>query len=266
MLPQPIGIPIASSQGQYELIYRAYSALTTTQPLDAEAGLGGQLLYAGEMVGSGRELLFAANIAGAASLAASADAAVQRQAIRDGVIDFLVTSLEEALRVLKNEIRKREAVSVGVATDPRQLVEAMLHRGVLPDLLPSTPSSGIAAESSGLSDLQMKNFLGQGARTIRQSAALTGGFTTWSVDRELARWLPKLDACVQTVIPAGDLSRHRWLRLAPRYLGRLAHRQHGVFLSPAETAEFRQKAEDLMRTVESSVPVFTVDIQATEQQ
>ena len=36
----------------------------------------------------------AANIAGAASLGATADAAMQRAAIREGVADFLVTSTE----------------------------------------------------------------------------------------------------------------------------------------------------------------------------
>ena len=37
--------------------------------------------------------------------------------MRDGVIDFLVTSLDEALRILKNEMRKRTAVAVCVVQD-----------------------------------------------------------------------------------------------------------------------------------------------------
>lgn len=49
----------------------------------------------------------AANIAGAASLSATTDAIAQRNSIRDRVVDFLVTSLDEARRILKNEIRKR---------------------------------------------------------------------------------------------------------------------------------------------------------------
>ena len=63
----------------------------------------------------GRALLLAGNIAGAASLAVTADAAAQKQSIRDGVADFLVNSLDEALRILKNEVRKREPVAVCVA-------------------------------------------------------------------------------------------------------------------------------------------------------
>jgi hypothetical protein len=142
-----------------EAVYRLYEALVLTQLLDAEAGLGGKLLYAGEMDVRGRELLIASNIAGAASLAASADPAVQRQAIRDGAVDFLVTSLEEALRILKNEIRKRQPVSVGVGVDPQTLVAAMLDRGVLPDLLPPWGDAGLG------------EFVLQGARQIADQIA-----------------------------------------------------------------------------------------------
>jgi hypothetical protein len=40
------------------------------------------------------------------------------------------------------------------------------------------------------------------------------------------------------VIPADDELRLRWLRLAPRYLGRLAQRQRGVLFSVEETLRF----------------------------
>ena len=79
-----------------------------------EPTLGGKLLYIGELDPAGRALAVAGNIAGVASLCASADPAIQKQAVRDGVVDFLVTSLDEALRILKNEIRKREPVAVCV--------------------------------------------------------------------------------------------------------------------------------------------------------
>jgi len=91
-----------------------YKSLVESRFLDQEVGLGGMLLFGGdigtaESQGHGRDLLFAANIAGVASLAASDDPATQRQAIREGVVDFCVNSLEEALRILKNEVRKRQA-------------------------------------------------------------------------------------------------------------------------------------------------------------
>jgi urocanate hydratase len=187
----PISVPAKSA----ELAYRAYAALADTFPFDADFGLGGKLLYAGEIGSQSRDLLFAANIAGAASLAATADPAAQRGAIRDGVIDFSVTSVEEALRILKNEIRKRQAVSVAVSMDPERLVEQMLDRGVLPDILPSFVHDRTA------------RFIAQGARQILDSDREGGEFVSWSVDREFNRWLPKLDGCVQAVIPENDYPR-----------------------------------------------------------
>ena len=222
-------------------MYSLYAALARTLPFDSELALGGKLLYAGDMGAGAPNLLFAANIAGAGSLAASADPAVQRQAIRDGVVDFLVTSLEEALRILKNEIRKRQTVSVGVAADPQQLVEQMLARGVLPDLLP--PASWAAAESVGA---QAQRFLTQGAIRMESPGPEPADFVTWSVDRQFSRWLPRLDACAKSAIPADELLRNRWLRLAPRYLGRLAQRERGVALSSEELAKLRSEVRDML--------------------
>ncbi len=106
-----------------------YSASRVLEP-----SLGGRLLYAGELDDEGRVVVLAGNIAGCATLAATADIAAQKQAIRDGVVDFLVTSLDESLRILKNEVRKKGTVAVCVAASPEEIEQQMLERGVEPDL------------------------------------------------------------------------------------------------------------------------------------
>jgi hypothetical protein len=237
-------LPIAASRNLPEAVYRSYTALTSTQPLDAEKGLAGKLLYAGEIGGEGRHLLFAANIAGAASLAASADATTQRQALRDGVVDFLVTSLGEAVRILKNEIRKRQTVSVGVAVAPHVLVEQMLDRGVLPDLLPP-----VARDNQRIAPEQIAQFIRQGAVPViagEDRKAGDGSYVTWSVGHDFARWLPRLDSVVEESLPSDDWVRQRWLRLAPRYLGRVAQREHGVALSGDEMIRLRSLVLELL--------------------
>jgi urocanate hydratase len=168
-----------------------------------EPGLGGKLLYAGSLDEEARALLVAANIAGAASLAVSSDAEVSKQAIRDGVVDFLVTSLDEALRILKNEIRKRNTVAVCVATEPgtpeADFARQMLERGVRPDI--ARPIEPIPPEAN---------------QTL----------LAWSVASEAARWLPRIDAlaiqCLDSYSSRDDATARRWLQLAPRYLGRMA--------------------------------------------
>jgi hypothetical protein len=216
-----------------ELIYRLYESLAATSPLDSESGLGGKLLYAGEINPQSSYLIYAANIAGAASIVAAPDPTLQRQAIRDEVIDFLVTSLEEALRILKNEVRKRQTVAVAVAADPNTLVEQMLDRGVLPDLLSPV------AHSDAVPPDQVGKFLNQGSRQVIDPASGSANFIAWSVDRDSARWLPRLDSCAQNILPEADLLRRRWLRLAPRYLGRLARRERGIAFSAEEIEQFK---------------------------
>ncbi len=189
---------------QVERLYAALAAAARIEPgTDHEPSLGGKLLYAGSLDAAARALLVAANIGGAASLTVSPDAEARKQATRDGVVDFLVTSLDEALRILKNEIRKRNPVAVCIATEP-QAAEAdfarqMIERGVRPDLT-------------------------WRIEAVPQDADQV--LVAWSVASEAARWLPKLDTiaakCLDSDSSPAAATARRWLRLAPRYLGRMA--------------------------------------------
>src|SRR3954447_15148632 len=103
----------SNSEQIFGLLAHRYYSLLMAQAETQAAGepcLGGKLLYAGNLDENGRALVIAANIAEAASLCASADPVAQKNAMRDGVVDFVVTNLDEALRILKNEIRKRQGV------------------------------------------------------------------------------------------------------------------------------------------------------------
>ncbi|MGP8271214.1 MAG: hypothetical protein ACLQLH_14190 [Terracidiphilus sp.] len=235
---------------------RFYAALIPAAGSDAKPNLGGKLLYAGELDRESRALIVAANIAGAASLAATADSAAQKQAIRDGVADFLVTSLDEALRILKNEIRKRETVAVCVAAAPQAVEREMLERGVLPDLLrPGSASSPAFA-----------TFLSRGAQQI-QLSGLDENQTllAWSVPSAPAQWLPKLDAialeCLEKNMGAPGLdsetwdSARRWLRLAPRYLGRLSQNQRLLRCNKESAQKFLSQLRDQVERGEIKVPV-----------
>jgi hypothetical protein len=220
------------------LIRTASARGLASETWDPEPSLGGKLLYAGQLDEEARALLVAANIAGAASLAASADAAARKQFMRDGVVDFLVTSLDEALRILKNEIRKREPVAVCVALEPETVEAEMLERGVAPDLL----RPGAADSPIGLTLL------------------------SWRVASSPSIWLPKLDAialdCLEASLgapePALSLpkgldsetwdSARRWLRLAPRYLGRMAQGVRVLRCGESAAANF---IERMRKEVES---------------
>ncbi|MGO8759283.1 MAG: hypothetical protein ACLQG3_14285 [Terracidiphilus sp.] len=191
---------------------RAYAALAESRLASPETGLAGKLFFAGELDDPGRALAAAANIAGAATLAATSDRAAQKQALRDGIADFLVNSLDESLRILKNQLRKRETVAVCVALAPAEVEREMIERGVVPDLL--RRDLHIAQRHEAL-------LLQEGEET---EFDLTGipAVVIWRVDSPLPKELAKLDEIALACLDEDDWAARRWLRLAPRYLGRLA--------------------------------------------
>jgi hypothetical protein len=188
-------IPQNFPESEVAAIYRLYAALAAE--FDGEFGLGGKLLFAGELDDPSCRLVRAANIAGGASLSATADVIMQKHAIRDGVVDFLVTSLDEAVRILKNEIRKRQPVAVCVAARPDSVAAEMAERGIVADLRP--PSHATSAESD------MGEVL-----------------VAWSVSSAHARWLPRLDELALECLDREAIAARRWIQRAPGYLGGLA--------------------------------------------
>ena len=213
---------------------------------DSEPSLGGKLLYAGELDEDGRALLVAGNIAGAASLAATADAAAGKQAVRDGVSDFLVTSLDEALRILKNQIRKRETVAVCVALAPEAVEREMLERGVLPDLLPPDNSQASRFSMSfGRDARQIEIVVPKDSQTL----------LAWHVAAAPAQWLPKLDSIALDCMDPNEVAARRWLRLAPRYLGRLAQGVRVLYCEREAAREFVARVQAGVRCGEIGVEV-----------
>src|ERR1035437_3504402 len=123
-----------------DLQTEALRAFTLFTALQAEWGgavggaLGGSLGVACGLGGGGQALSIAANIAGAGCLAIEARAEGCRAALRLGACDFVVNTVDEALRILKNELRQRKPVSVAVQSGEIAALEELLDRGVLPEV------------------------------------------------------------------------------------------------------------------------------------
>jgi hypothetical protein len=198
-------------------VEETYASLMQFASARGLENLGGILLFAGEFPEPGRTLAVAGNIAGAATLTASTDPAAQKQALREGAADFLVTNLDEALRILKNEIRKREPVAVAVSIPPETILKEMLGRGVLPDLLPPLPSS--PAQHS------LSAFIAQGAQLIEAPPPRPASkLHIWPIPSEYTQRPAAFDALLLEQLPLPDHAARRWLRLSPRYLSPEARR------------------------------------------
>jgi len=212
-------------------IYDRFATLTADS-----VQLGGSLvLYAG-LDRDGIAFAIAANIAGAASLGLEADVARAKAGIRNGAIDFLVNTLDEALRILKNEIRKKNPVAVALVGDSREIVAEVVERGVQPEI--------VWGDVRGPSwrGASMERLVERGARRLDRNV-ISHDLVSWKVEQEPQRWLPALDRIVAEALDPADKTtpaRRRWLELAPRYLGRPLAHERCVRMTAVEWDQLRE--------------------------
>jgi urocanate hydratase len=103
--------------------------------------LAGKLVVTGGMGGMGGAQPLAATMNGAAFLGIDVDAERIKRRVKTGYCDVMVNDLDEALRILKNAVRKREATSVGLVGNCADLIPEMAKRGVVPDVLTDQTSA-----------------------------------------------------------------------------------------------------------------------------
>jgi len=103
--------------------------------------LSGRLIVSGGMGGMGGAQPLAATMNGAAFLGIDVDPERIQKRLRTGYCDLMVTSLEEALRILKEAIRKKENVSVGLVGNCAEIIPELAARGEVPDILTDQTSA-----------------------------------------------------------------------------------------------------------------------------
>ena len=220
-------------------IHEQYLALSWIARERFAGALEGKILLCGSACGAGA--VVAASVAGAASLWVDGDAEALRAALRAGFCDFVVTTLDEALRILKNEVRQRRPVSVGLSAEPLLSLREMVDRGFQPDLL---------VASAGGSEQEARVLAQRGAVVVPDRSELQPdtSLLCWTVDAGAARTLPQIARMAAQILdPASPdtAARRRWLEVAPRYLGRSFARQGCVRMDRHESAAFvaRVRAE-----------------------
>lgn len=221
-------------------IHNQYLALSQVARERFAGSLGGKVLLS-----TGPEALpsvVAATIAGAASLCVESDPETLRAAMRGGLCDFVVGTLDEALRILKNEVRRRRAVSVGLQAEPTACVRECVDRGFQPDLLLRLPSS---------IDRETQVLLERGAAVLAEPPQPESdtSLLCWSVDRDAARRMRRISQiAAESLDPAqaDTADRQRWLEAAPRALGRAFANRQCLRMHRDESATFaaRVRAED----------------------
>ena len=103
--------------------------------------LSGKLIVSGGMGGMGGAQPLAATMNRAAFLGVDVDPERIKKRLKTGYCDFMVNSLDEALRILKNAVRKKENVSVGLIGNCADVIPELADRGVVPDILTDQTSA-----------------------------------------------------------------------------------------------------------------------------
>jgi len=181
----------------------------------------------------------AVSIAGGATLAVDGDAAEVKAAMRRGEVDFVVNTLDEALRALKNEIRVRRPLSVGLIADVDAVLREMVERGVLPDLLliGTNQSAQAIVQNESIRALRAAGMglrsMGNAGEEQSETGIARRRFKEVFLTAANAVELRTLDERLLAILPPDDLVRRRWVQRVAKYL-RGARSGRWVWLSEEE--------------------------------
>jgi urocanate hydratase len=127
--------------GTQGILQGTYETFAAAAQQHFGGSLSGKLVVTGGMGGMGGAQPLAATMNGAAFLGIDVDSERIKKRLKTGYCDVMVTTLDEALRILKNAVRKGEAISVGLLGNCADLIPELAKRGVVPDVLTDQTSA-----------------------------------------------------------------------------------------------------------------------------
>lgn len=127
--------------GTQGILQGTYETFAAAAQKHFASDLAGKLVVTGGMGGMGGAQPLAATLNGAAFLGIEVDPERIQRRIREGYCDLAVNSLDEAVRILQNAVRHRQAVSVGLVGNCAEVIPELARRGIVPDLLTDQTSA-----------------------------------------------------------------------------------------------------------------------------
>ena len=214
--------------------------------------LAGRLLLVDGLAQEGDGLLIAASIAGGASLVLETGTDAVRYCVRNGIVDFAVTTLAEALRILKNEIRKQQPIAVLLEQQPAVVLAEMVDRGAQPDMLRwPAPEATVKSSIDTLRErgarplpAPSERAAGLGERNYHPSNDDSLNDVCWRAGEGGSSVLRQLDLLAGKIVPEEDLERQNWIARAPRYLSRALRLERRVAMSEQERAALLAAVEE----------------------
>ena len=216
---------------------RAFTFLTSLRP-----DWRGELIIACGLSAGGEEFSMASNIAGAGFLTVESKPEICRTAMRSGACDFIVNSVDEALRILKNEIRKRKPVSVALSMNERVALEELVGRGVQPEMFAAFGEAAESAEAAAqrfstlgamIAEFDHKSGNGLDVATKLEEFTSQRGLDSVVFAFSDGEQLRVADSQLLHLV-ARDDPRRRWFASAPRFFHRERPHRRLAYLTLAE--------------------------------
>ena len=177
---------------------------------------GGKLVLCGGPGVSATGLAAAVSIAGGTTLVVDPDVSTVKRVFRDGGLDFVVNTLDEALRTLKNEVRKGQPLGIGLTAEFPVALGTMSVRGVLPDLFVDFDGTNLEVEC--IARLSPQTSAGEAEASEISQTWLS--YREWSSHEIVAGEgvaMSRLESALREVIPEADLLRRKWLQQIAQY-------------------------------------------------
>lgn len=145
-----------------------------------------------------------------------------KKALRRGEIDFVIDTLDEAIRALKNEVRKKRPLSVALIAEVDATLAEMMERGLQPDMFLTRgawPSAVQPLLDAGLQYFDTELEVDPAQDAVRPAMTIHGEqHYEYFIPTATPTRLREADARVLRLLPRDEAVRRRWIERASHYL------------------------------------------------
>ena len=127
--------------GSQGIVQGTYETFVAVGRQHYDGNLKGKWILTGGLGGMGGAQPLAATMAGASLLAVECDAERIKKRLDTGYLDKMVTSLDDALKIIRDSCSSEQPVSVGLHANAAEIFPELVHRGVKPDVVTDQTSA-----------------------------------------------------------------------------------------------------------------------------
>lgn len=127
--------------GSQGIVQGTYETFAAAGRKHFGGSLEGKLIVSGGMGGMGGAQPLAATMNGAVFLGVEADPERIERRLKTGYCNMMAADLDEAMLILEDALREKQAISVGLVGNCAEVLPEMVRRGIVPDLLTDQTSA-----------------------------------------------------------------------------------------------------------------------------